>query len=208
MAPIRIKSIHYLIIWFFFIWSCTPQPIYQSIKKPDASIQNVSKNTGWFGPDSSNTSSGTNAQQAVTTAAAVPLSVGALTKDKQDAMMAEIRSWIGTPYKFGMVEKGKGTDCSGFVGSVFKKVLNMDLPRQSADMYGIGESVAQKNLKFGDLVFFQNTYKGAKGASHVGIYVGEDRVAHASTTVGVTISDLAEDYYKKHYLGCRRILKN
>lgn len=59
--------------------------------------------------------------QAVTTAAAVPLSAGALTKDKQDAMMAEIRSWIGTPYKFGMVEKSKGTDCSGFVGSVFKK---------------------------------------------------------------------------------------
>lgn len=208
MTPIRLRSIHPFTIWFLFIWSCTPQPIYQSIKKTGESTQNVSKNTGWFGSDSSKTSSKTNSQQAVTMAAAVPLSAGALTKDKQDAMMSEIRSWIGTPYKFGMIEKGKGTDCSGFVGSVYKKVLNIDLPRQSADMYATGESVAQKDLKFGDLVFFQNTYKGAKGASHVGIYVGEDKIAHASTTVGVTISDLSEDYYKKHYLGCRKILKN
>ncbi|MBL7959084.1 C40 family peptidase, partial [bacterium] len=101
-------------------------------------------------------------------------------------MMSEIKSWIGTPYRFGMVEKGKGTDCSGFVGSVFKKVLNVDLPRQSAEMYSAGESIGQEELKFGDLVFFQNTYKGAKGASHVGIWVGDGKFAHASTTVGVT----------------------
>jgi cell wall-associated NlpC family hydrolase len=122
-------------------------------------------------------------------------------------MMKEIKSWIGTPYRFGKVEKGKGTDCSGFVGAVFQKTFNMNLPRQSSDMYGSGESISKNELKFGDLVFFQNTYKGSKGASHVGIYIGKDKFAHASTTVGVTISELSEDYYAKHYLGCRRVIK-
>lgn len=192
-----------------FYCSCVPQPIYQSIKKTEDVDGNTSKNSGWFSPDSVKSGSGNSHQQTLTSGAvAIPFMAGALAKDKQDAMMAEIRSWIGTPYKFGTVEKGKGTDCSGFVGYVFKKVLNMDLPRSSSDMYSAGQSIAQKDLKFGDLVFFQNTYKGSKGASHVGIYVGDNKFAHASTTVGVTISELSEDYYAKHFLGCRKILKD
>lgn len=214
MIRTRVSSINLVIrltgtLCLVFMWCCTPQPIYHSIKRSGESTENATKNAGWFHSDSSRSTAKNGSQQnAGIAAAAVPLAAGVLTKDKQDAMMAEIRSWIGTPYKFGMVEKGKGTDCSGFVGSVFKKVLNVDLPRQSADMYASGNSVVQKDMKFGDLVFLQNTYKGAKGASHVGIYVGEDKMAHASTTVGVTISELSEDYYKKHYLGCKRILKD
>lgn len=194
----------------FLHFNCTPQPVYRSIKRAgDGATSGLSK-PGWFRADSSDIGTKNTGQQAAVTgsAAAMIYTGGALTKDKQDAMMAEIKSWIGTPYRFGMVEKGKGTDCSGFVGSVFKKVLNVDLPRQSAEMYSAGEPITQKDLKFGDLVFFQNTYKGSKGASHVGIWVGDGKFAHASTTVGVTISELSEDYYTKHYLGCRKIIKN
>lgn len=190
-------------------FGCTPLPIYQSIKKTEEATLNSTKNAGRPVNDSLKSGFSNDSKQAGAPGVVViPIIAGSLTKDKQDAMMAEIKSWVGTPYKFGMAEKGKGTDCSGFVGSVFKKVLNVDLPRQSGDMYKEGESITQKDLKFGDLVFFQNTYKGSKGASHVGIYVGDNKCAHASTTVGVTISNLSEDYYRKHYLGCRKILKN
>lgn len=139
---------------------------------------------------------------------AVSVAAGSISKDQQEAMIREIDSWLGTPYKFGMIEKGQGTDCSGFVGSIFKKVLNVDLPRQSSDMYALGKPVEETGLVFGDLVFFQNTYKGAQGASHVGIYVGNNRFAHASTTVGVTYSNVTEPYYAKHFLGYKRVLGN
>ena len=189
-------------------FSCIPQPIYYSVKKTETGVDESTLTKGGLVSDSTKSGSDKTNQAASSAGAlSIPLSGVILTKDKQDAMMAEIKSWMGTPYKFGMVEKGKGTDCSGFVGYVFKKVLDIDLPRQSADMYNTGESIGQKDLKFGDLVFFQNTYKGSKGASHVGIWVGDNKFAHASTTVGVTISDLSEDYYSKHYLGCKKILK-
>lgn len=164
---------------------CTPAPIYTSVRRTESSKQKKKTEKGL----------------TITTK---PVA-GSVSKIDPDAMMGEIESWTGTPYAFGMVEKGKGTDCSGFVGSVFRKVLSLDLPRQSADMYAVGSSVNLEDLQFGDLIFFQNTYKGASGASHVGIFVGDGRFAHASTTVGVTISRLNDSYYQQHFLGCRRV---
>ncbi len=130
-----------------------------------------------------------------------------ITKNLQDALLEEIELWRGTPYRFGTAERGKGTDCSGFVGFVYKKIFSIELPRQSSDMAKKGKRIPKSELRFGDLVFFENTYKGAKGASHVGIYIGDGKIAHASTTEGVTVSVLSEDYYKKHYSGSRRIIQ-
>lgn len=124
------------------------------------------------------------------------------------ALLNEIEAWKGTPYRYGMVERGKGTDCSGFVQYVVKKIYGIDLPRQTSEMAKYGRPVEKKNLRFGDLVFFQNTYRGAKGASHVGLYIGNNRFVHAEIEVGVTISDLNEKYYRKHYRESRRILKD
>jgi lipoprotein Spr len=181
---------------------CVPQPIYHTIRKEgDISKQAGTADTSTMAQKG--TADSSNGSKA---AMGLPLAVG-VSKDQQNAMMQEIKSWMGTPYRFGKVEKGKGTDCSGFVGAVFKKVLNLDLPRESAAMYASGETVTQQDLRFGDLVFFQNTYKGSQGASHVGIYVGDNKLAHASTTVGVTVSDLSESYYEKHFLGYRRVVK-
>lgn len=167
--------------------ACTPAPIYTSVRHTDSVKQK--KKAG---------------ASHVTTTQSKSIA-GPDSKMDPDAMMKEIETWTGTPYVFGMVEKGKGTDCSGFVGSVFHTVLSFDLPRQSADIYAMGSPVNLEDLQFGDLIFFQNTYKGASGASHVGIFVGDGRFAHASTTVGVTISRLNESYYQKHFLGCRRV---
>lgn len=167
--------------------ACTPMPIYMSTNR-----------------------SGTTKTGEGHTGAATGASTGVyrsgIPEKQRNAVMTEIREWMGTPYRFGVVEKGKGTDCSGFVGFVFRKVLEVELPREAADMYERGEHVTEAELRFGDLVFFQNTYKGAHGASHVGIYVGDGQFAHASTTVGVTLSRLSEEYYRSHFLGCKRVL--
>lgn len=165
---------------------CTPAPIYTSMRNATSKSKAGSKATAAF------RDTGMAGQIAV-------------SGDLQNALRREIDTWMGTPYAFGVVEKGKGTDCSGFVGAVFRQVLGKDLPRQASDMYSLGEPVEVDELRFGDLVFFQNTYKGARGASHVGIYLGEGSFAHASTTVGVTLSLLKEAYYQKHFLGCRRM---
>lgn len=130
-----------------------------------------------------------------------------ISKELRKALMDEIDLWKGTPYRFGMVERSKGTDCSGFVGYLYKKIFLIELPRQSADMARLGKRVSKNDLRFADLVFFKNTYKGSKGVSHVGIFVGRNQIAHASTTEGVTLSDLSESYYIKHYFESRRIIE-
>ncbi|MCK6542515.1 C40 family peptidase [bacterium] len=178
-----------LIVMLVFV-GCTPQPIYRAVKA-DGQKTSVKASETHMPTASVSDSSATGAKKE-------PANI-------EEAMMAEIKTWIGTPYRFGMEKKSEGTDCSGFVGAVFRKVRQIELPRQAADMYAKGTPITRNELRFGDLVFFQNTYKGAVGASHVGIYVGNNQIAHASTTVGVTISSLDESYYEKHYLGCRRI---
>ncbi len=131
---------------------------------------------------------------------------GKISREQQSALLAEVELWKGTPYRFGMAERGKGTDCSGFVGHVYRIIFKMELPRQANEMVTKGRPIAKNDLRFGDLVFFKNTYKAAKGASHVGVYIGNNRMAHASTNEGVTISDLSEKYYQKHYSESRRVL--
>ena len=76
------------------------------------------------------------------------------------------------------------------------------LPRTSRDLYRIGDSVRRDRLDLGDLVFFNTT---GRGVSHVGIFAGSDRMVHAGTTRGVGYADLGSAYWRKRYIGARRI---
>ena len=93
-------------------------------------------------------------------------------------------------------------DCSGFVHYCFASV-NITLPRTTTELYAIGTKIDADQLVAGDLVFFNTS---GKGVSHVGIYVGEGRFIHSSTSNGVMISALVEMYWKSRYLGCRRVV--
>lgn len=124
------------------------------------------------------------------------------TSSTADKIVATAKKYIGVPYVWGG-ESPSGFDCSGFVQYVFK-AHGISLNRTCETQYKHGSYVSKSNLKPGDLVFFQNTYKA--GISHVGIYIGNGKFIHSSSSKGVTISNLSSSYYTSHYYGARRIL--
>lgn len=108
--------------------------------------------------------------------------------------------YIGVPYVYGGTT-AKGFDCSGYTQHVFKQ-LGITLKRTAADQYKQGTYVSKSNLKVGDLVFFNTT---GRTASHVGIYIGNNKFAHAGSSTGVTVASLSTSYWAKRYDGARRI---
>lgn len=113
----------------------------------------------------------------------------------------EIAVWLGTPYRYGGVSK-KGVDCSGLVNAIFLEVYEKKIPRSSKEIYAACKHIKTKDLQEGDLVFFNFT---GKGISHVGLYLSEGKYVHASSTNGVVISDLDNEYTKKRYVGAGRV---
>jgi len=107
---------------------------------------------------------------------------------------------LGVPYLWGGTTP-KGFDCSGFTQYVFRNA-GITLPRVSQDQYNQGIAVEKSDLKAGDLVFF-TTY--GPGATHVGIYVGNNIMIHSSSG-GVRYENMENSYFKPRYLGARRII--
>ena len=114
-----------------------------------------------------------------------------------------IQAYLGTPYAWGG-RTTDGIDCSGFVQRIFQ-ALGISLPRSSHDQWKVGTQISTEPLQKGDLVFFK-TY--AKRVSHVGIVTDPERqeFVHASTLKGVVYDTLESRYYRKRYVGARRIL--
>ncbi|MBC8043973.1 MAG: C40 family peptidase [Rhizobacter sp.] len=119
-----------------------------------------------------------------------------------ELLEVEISKYLGTNYKHGGTELS-GIDCSGFVSRVFNSALGVKLPRTTVDQSKLGDAADKKELAFGDLIFFKIH---GRRISHVGIYIGEGKFAHASLKIGVTVSNLEEKYYKTRYACSRRIL--
>jgi hypothetical protein len=118
-----------------------------------------------------------------------------------NAILGNALSLLGTRYRFGGIDHS-GIDCSAFVKRVFSS-LNLPLPRSAREQFMVGEGVPPEKLEKGDLLFF-HTY--ARFPSHVGIYLGNDRMIHASSSEGrVIISGIGNSYFRSRYLGARRI---
>ena len=118
-------------------------------------------------------------------------------------LFAEIDDWWGTNYCYGGTSK-QCIDCSGFTGMLAKKMYKILLPRTAQEQYTATNRVNREQLKEGDLVFFKSGRRG--GISHVGMYLHNNKFAHASTSNGVMISDLDETYWKGKYAGAGKII--
>jgi len=123
--------------------------------------------------------------------------------DKMDQLIEYSKQFLGTPYVWGGTTPKPGFDCSGFTQYVCKQ-FGVNIHRVAVDQMRNGVSVSYANLKKGDLVFFERTYKTTDAASHVGFYIGDGQFIHAANA-GIKISSLSETYYATRYVGARRV---
>lgn len=117
-------------------------------------------------------------------------------------IVAEAKKHLGVPYVWGG-SSPDGFDCSGFVQFVLTK-CGITMPRTTLEQVQSGVYISKKDMHPGDLVFLQNTYRD--GVSHVGIYIGNNQMIHASSSKGVTISSLTNSYYLEHYHSSRQVI--
>lgn len=117
-------------------------------------------------------------------------------------LVETVSKWVGTPYRYGSSSK-KGTDCSGFVSSIYRDVYGVDLSRSSRSMFQDVKRVKKDDMRTGDLVFFRRSAKGP--IFHVGIYLKNNKFIHSSTSEGVKVSSLKEPYYRNYFYAAGRV---
>ncbi|MCW9706281.1 NlpC/P60 family protein [Fodinibius salsisoli] len=113
------------------------------------------------------------------------------------------KEWKGTPYLYGG-NSSAGVDCSAFIQKVFREYFDMKLPRTTRQQIDKGKSISKYDLRAGDLVFFRTSHTRL----HVGVLLNQKNFIHASSSEGVTISSLDNNYWMGKYLDGRRILTN
>lgn len=134
--------------------------------------------------------------------ASIRLGVDINLEDNHKLYM-ESAEWIGVPYRSGGDSK-RGTDCSGLTYQIYRKVYRTQLPRNTEDLRKKSNKVSKRNLREGDLVFFTSR-NSRKKVAHVGIYLKNGKFIHASTSKGVIVSNLNENYYTTHWMSGGRI---
>ena len=131
-----------------------------------------------------------------------PIPATQKSKINKNKMGYIISSYLGTPYKKNGTSR-LGIDCSGLVREVYRRYSGINLPHDTKKLLSLAKKVQKKNLLYGDLVFF--TFE-SREVSHVGIYIENGEFVHASISQGVIISGLNDEYYRKGYVGARRVV--
>lgn len=127
-----------------------------------------------------------------------------LSEEEDKKFIEFVSTWIGTPYLYGG-RSMQGTDCSGLVFAAYKEVFGIEIPRSTSELYKQAKPVSEKELRTGDLVFF-DIKNGS--VSHVGMFLNTRHFIHSSTKKGVIISSLDETYYKEHFKSFGSFRKN
>jgi cell wall-associated NlpC family hydrolase len=112
-------------------------------------------------------------------------------------------AFLGLPYRRGGNSAETGFDCSGFVRAMYQQTVGMLLPRRAVDQAAATQAIDKKELKPGDLVFF-NTMRRA--FSHVGIYIGDGKFIHSPRSGSeVRVENMRASYWAQRFNGARRV---
>lgn len=123
--------------------------------------------------------------------------------NKKRDFLDEIISYLNTPYRYGGNSRS-GIDCSAFTQNVFGNSLKVNIPRTAREQYKTWKIFNDKQeLKFGDLIYFNTSDYYFPG--HVGIYLDDNLFAHASSSRGVVVSSLENNYYSERFVGANRV---
>ncbi len=125
-----------------------------------------------------------------------------------DSLLDYADNYLGTRYRSGG-KTPKGFDCSGFVYYVFGKFGYKTSPSSSA-VRTIGKEVDKEDARPGDIIYFTGRNSRSKRPGHVGIITeikdGTIYFIHASVNLGISYSTNQTPYYKKRFMGIRRVL--
>jgi len=132
-----------------------------------------------------------------------PLGQAFITKKQGAQIVSTAKGLMGVAYVFGGTSP-TGFDCSGLLQYVFK-MNGLAIPRLADEQYQLGRKAQKHQLSAGDLVFF-TTY--TSGVSHCGIYVGDGKFLHASSSRGVTINSLDDEYWRARFVGAKKLVKD
>lgn len=120
-----------------------------------------------------------------------------------DSMLACMQEYLGVPYLYGGNDK-YGIDCSALAQKIFKSV-GITLPRTAQSQYDFVTHIPDAEAQPGDMVFFEGTYDSGTYITHVGIYVGDGKMFHASSGMGYCCySSINTAYYQSHFVGFGR----
>lgn len=133
----------------------------------------------------------------------VPESKPFLPKNKVNGLLATAKKYIGVKYLSGGTTP-KGFDCSGYLQFVFKQ-NGFSLPRTADVQYKLGKYAPVSKLEAGDLVFFHTDKSGE--ISHCGIYLGNGKFIHASSSKGIRIDELSNEYWKEAFASGKHIVQ-
>lgn len=122
-----------------------------------------------------------------------------------DNIQKEVEKYLGVKYRKGGSSR-LGVDCSGLVRLIYRNVFEVDLPYIASYQCSLSifKKVSVEELKTGDLIFFSPTVD-KKRINHVGIYLSNDRFAHAIRRKGVIISSLEDQHWKSRIISTKRI---
>jgi len=123
-----------------------------------------------------------------------------------DEIISTARRYLGVPHCMGG-KSMKCIDCSGLVAVVFASYA-IQLPHNSEEQAKYGKIISDKEMLMpGDLVFFIRTYKTSRFITHSGIYIGDNKFLHTSTSLGVTITSLDDPWWNERYLFATRVFE-
>lgn len=148
-------------------------------------------------------------QNEVTVEEIVPKEIKMMTAEdlsKVESVISTASSNIGTRYRTGGTDSA-GFDCSGLMFSSFK-TIDVTLPRTSSEQASVGVKIDKNLAQKGDLIFFATG--GSSRINHVGLITevseSDIKFVHSSTSLGVIISSITEDYYNKRFVQINRVI--